>query len=968
MACSRDTTIDTGVSLLDLESANSPGSPVRQEEEEILMDTSTDWGTFVSCTDSGARPKTGPSVSESASTHQMTTRSTMAVSTYDGRELFIAEELLAPFEGSARRIEREVVDGISCCLSQAEFATVPEIWLRTYPALARGLVHHEGLRKALWDCEMSMADGIFSVVGPRMPADDSDGAGLECVGFTGLDRSRPLYYRTNVIRPGPALVTREDYEQEAMKNARPVVWQIEEGDIQYQLANHSRIIPDRASAIRFLVDEAITLEDRRQKLSAIQDQAEADRALQKREESDKEAKRKAARKVTKNDRKSKKDKSGSKTHSEGSVVSDTDEFVEVKTRKSKKDKKRAAENVPDSQVADQIDASATVSTDTKDPEEEVDPSPTKLVDISMETAGDESDHDSSREEEVSGDKTEQDMWNNSRAGFPHYIPVCLEDCKTTSTKYKTPPAINRNGESDDEDWLRESRKEKLPSHFNLVWLGKAQRWPETYYTRDQKHKLKWAADVYFKEGIRDKECPFALCENGSETPRVYRTRTRFIRHLVEIHMHHHPEYICDDSRGKICMNCNGLSTPRRGVMVRHLTQDHGYGFQVSVEKVRLLHKKLMDQLAAVPTKALDKITSSNHFWCEVMPTTKQEKLCARLELPDETGRLDMTAHIWDQVCLWKQGRFQDSRRVDSRRHYSGERFNPERFNPEAPHSRGAGYRSRSPSPMGRGRRPDLSYPDRSMPPPGGRGRYQSDSSAWWQHRNTREQEFPEMPSHGSEAQVLDQYGRAQGHPDYQKPPHAGRKPEAAGSAAYAAVTATTPPSAAPGMLPSAPKPLGDPVKLVPVRQEPVPLPKGALVHTPRPARVFFTDTQVASSDIQKTAFKVWQDKQMSLGKEFLDKLSQLSLECVHGIHQAEVVRLQKEEGDRLKKEMAEASAAKSAAASSTEYLREQIRSLQERNEELNVKFLGAFGVLMDGWDGTPEHAFRLLQKKWQSPK
>ena len=143
------------------------------------------------------------------------------------------------------------------------------------------------------------------------------------------------------------------------------------------------------------------------------------------------------------------------------------------------------------------------------------------------------------------------------------------------------------------------------------------------------------------------------------------------------------------------------------------------------------------------------------------------------------------------------------------------------------------------------------------------------------------------------------------------------------------------------------------------------VPDGALVPEVRPVARYFEATQQVSSEIQGMAFKALQDRHQELSLGYFEAITDLTLNTIHGIQQAEITRIEGETETKVKDKVAQADKAKASATSSTEYLRRQVKTLTDSNEALNVKFMNVFGVLLSEWDGTEEGAMNLLDKKRQ---
>ena len=95
-----------------------------------------------------------------------------------------------------------------------------------------------------------------------------------------------------------------------------------------------------------------------------------------------------------------------------------------------------------------------------------------------------------------------------------------------------------------------------------------------------------------------------------EKEKIYTSKVRFQRHIVEVHMHHHAIYRCS-KEGRKSQGCKGLTTTRRSVMVRHYQKDHQKSARDSLDVVMKTHHKLTEQIDA---EKLSKITGSTKYF------------------------------------------------------------------------------------------------------------------------------------------------------------------------------------------------------------------------------------------------------------------------------------------------------------------------------------------------------------------
>ena len=76
-------------------------------------------------------------------------------------------------------------------------------------------------------------------------------------------------------------------------------------------------------------------------------------------------------------------------------------------------------------------------------------------------------------------------------------------------------------------------------------------------------------------------------------PKEYTSKMRYHRHLLELHMHHHPTYVCARDNGKVNKKCEGLITSRRTDLIRHLRTQHAKSMVDAASITNRLHEALM---------------------------------------------------------------------------------------------------------------------------------------------------------------------------------------------------------------------------------------------------------------------------------------------------------------------------------------------------------------------------------------
>ena len=250
------------------------------------------------------------------------------------------------------------------------------------------------------------------------------------------------------------------------------------------------------------------------------------------------------------------------------------------------------------------------------------------------------------DDDVPTSVSDKSIWDNARDHFTDRKPMCFSECRKGHSSYALPDPTDKDGQSDDEEWLREERTNESPNKFYAVWIHKLKSMLPKYYGHDQKWKLLWAVDNYNVK--RRNVCPFEICVMDKEKQKIYITKARFQRHIVEVHMHHHPIYRCAKA-GKKSQGCKGLTTPRRSVMVRHYRNDHQKSARDSLDVVMKTHQKMMEPIDA---KRLNKITGSTKYFGNTMLTPKH-KLSAEFGLSHEPMRLSMCSETFLKVKLFR---------------------------------------------------------------------------------------------------------------------------------------------------------------------------------------------------------------------------------------------------------------------------------------------------------------------------
>ena len=182
---------------------------------------------------------------------------------------------------------------------------------------------------------------------------------------------------------------------------------------------------------------------------------------------------------------------------------------------------------------------------------------------------------------------------NSNKEFAYFKPMCFSDCDIGGDRYKAPPDRYPDGQSDDEEWLKDDPLGTSTQQYYVEMLDSCNRAPLKYYGREQKQKLRFAIQRWTAEST----CCFSDCarlDTGRDVPRTWPTRIRYIRHLHENHLHHHTSYDCVVTGSlRASQDCpNGHRTKRRSDLVRHMVAKHGIALATSVSRVNKIHSAM----------------------------------------------------------------------------------------------------------------------------------------------------------------------------------------------------------------------------------------------------------------------------------------------------------------------------------------------------------------------------------------
>ena len=517
------------------------------------------------------------------------------------------------------------------------------------------------------------------------------------------------------------------------------------------------------------------------------------------------------------------------------------------------------------------------------------------------------------DEDVPTSVSDKSIWDNARDHFSDRNPMCFSECRKGHSSYALPDPIDKDGQSDDEEWLREERSDESPNKFYAVWIHKLKNTLPKYYHHDQKWKLLWAVDNYNVK--RRNVCPFEICVMDKEKQKVYVTKARFQRHIVEVHMHHHPIYRCTKA-GKRSQGCNGLTTTRRSVMVRHYRNDHQKSARDSLDVVMKTHHKMMEPM---DTKRLNKITGSTKYFGNTMLTPKH-KLSAEFGLSHEPMRLNMCAETYLRVKLFRGDN--DVEEVDGVVQMKGGRSAPD------PDSAAKRARLKSPAPdVNRKRDHSDTIVQRS--PLEGTHAAQSPAaftSAWSDSvagRQRHDADFPdELGVPGKESQTLTQTGKVK------------------------TVKPTTPAAAAKA---SEASPIVSPTP-----------PVGA-IWTKSANEPFFCKEDELSANIQQKVWDQWQEQYRAIVSESCRAVQNLTLAAVDEIQRNEAIRIKEEQTSMVSDVITAAQVARDEHHAATAYLEEKMAKLSVHCDRMNIRFRMVFGCNLEDWDGKLETAEQLIE-------
>ena len=263
----------------------------------------------------------------------------------------------------------------------------------------------------------------------------------------------------------------------------------------------------------------------------------------------------------------------------------------------------------------------------------------------------EADQDSSLESETDVSDCTKLCWKNAKSKFKYFKPTNIQDCKKNKSHYTAPPPVYSDGESDDEEWIRDSNTN--PSSMSMYYdfvnkvLDIKREKDNEYYSREQRSKLKWAVSYWSPTT----ECPFSSCATGPisehSEPKLWSTKSRYMRHIYEMHLHHHGQYECRSKDLKTSRKCvNGYVTSRRSNMIRHLHLVHANSLMIARDRVVSLNAQLQE------TFDPENLTEETEAFGE----TGGGKLYAAYQITYVEGRLHLDGEKFALMKKWRGDR------------------------------------------------------------------------------------------------------------------------------------------------------------------------------------------------------------------------------------------------------------------------------------------------------------------------
>ena len=640
----------------------------------------------------------------------------------------------------------------------------------------------------------------------------------------------------------------------------------------------------------------------------------------------------------------------------------------------------------------------------------------EIVSESESDTSDASDAPTGLEELISAPSPKlRDIWDNARKKFMLRRPACFSECEIGRGQYSCPPMIDFEGESDDEEWIRLNRKDESVNLFYERMMNVVRNAHNEYYSHDAKSKLAWAAANY---GPNNMTCAFDSCIVAEFS---WPTRARFLRHLVEVHHHHHPNYECFAEIGKQNKKCTGISTKRRSEMIRHLKEKHGLALKLARQRVIDLHADLYGRLIAMPESEYLKVKVCSGAMC--LTGTDQDKQRARFAMSQTAGRMGLSAEIFWEVKCWR-GDYDtlSEEQKEKRRKPSEGGSQPKRGRYEGrPESRPSSTDSSTAeelrrvglhvSPLNRPR----VQPAATAGSPAGvaTDRVRAPSMKdWWQDPGANQGEaFPPLgpPAGGSSDPnywatrgrgTTSSRGRGRGMPEERPRPLTGRGPRSSPTVLVTSRPITynrpitvdltgsivnqTPvlklrvdPSSSPSVAKTflqdlkaanesrevPPPQAASSTKEVPRRAPKRDLPPGSIQTSVDDTSRYFSAEEKAASVIQAECFGKFQNRYRELSVKYTQDVLRNVVETVDEIQRREQVRIDHDKMLELQHRFDAVDRAEEKAQGAIAHFQEENGKLRKENTDYNIMFRAAFGVPFSEWDGSTKQAKELLLRQ-----
>ena len=552
-------------------------------------------------------------------------------SMYDGREMYLHQDVLATDElGFYKAIPSDIVSALKRFLEPKKLAIMPPEWFQSWGNLQKGLQVCRPLKKGLFDAEMADHGNCVPQLTIISTSEDCGAFGSASLAVAYFRRYNP----TRLIEP----LSIVNYRRLLDSNLTYEVYRLDYNRMKTLMDERDL---SRGDAIVAAIEEMAKTQPHC--ATAIQEKAAARASKELRRE---EA---ASRQTT--------------THGHDRrtvVVESSDPFIERIGRQSRRNKLKQDNIVPDARqiptdgsASDQSDRSSTSKGKaTTEEEMETSRSPSPPVKIKKERTPSPAgkppgvtppDAGSGGEsgKSLPKDDLEKQIWENARSGFQGFIPAHWGQCAKGSGRYSIPPEENLDHRSDDEDWCRSTGRDPLVSSFYKVWLEGIEFFPDTYYTKEQKAKLKWACKQWSRDNL---ECPFQKCQSVLDTRKKFVTKERYFRHLVDNHTHHFVVYQCDPDRAGTA-SCSGHLHQRRGRLINHMAARHNIGGDEARTRVMALHERVITAFKHLLKTDPKSLNSSKAYFCEI-EENKSKLNVARLAKVPGARKFDIDPEIY----------------------------------------------------------------------------------------------------------------------------------------------------------------------------------------------------------------------------------------------------------------------------------------------------------------------------------